>query len=75
MVTRVERVVVRPPAQLLKCADRPAVPPRPGPGKPRRSEDVMAWEGAMVAAHGDCKAKLEEGVDRFYREIEAAASP
>lgn len=53
LVTRVERVEVQHPPQLLDCQPEPPVPE-----PPRSVADVLGWVAELRAAGADCRARL-----------------
>lgn len=50
-------VAVKPPVELLTCEAEPATPILPAPGI-ERDRIVAAWVLALLAAGGDCRAKV-----------------
>lgn len=54
---RVIVVPTKPPAELMSCADEPAIPELPPPGI-ERDRVVLALILALRASGGDCRAKV-----------------
>lgn len=52
-----EPIVLTPPAELLRCADAPAVPELPPPGIERDKATLALWLAEREAG-ADCRSKV-----------------
>ena len=62
LATKIERVVVSPPADLLTCPDRPQ-----RPGRLETQDDLAPLLEAVTTAHQACRDQLD-AVRRFVEE-------
>jgi hypothetical protein len=62
-----EALVLTPPADLLRCADAPAVPTLPEPGIERDRATVALWLAEREAG-ADCRARVN-GVRAWVAEV------
>lgn len=62
-----EPMVITPPAELLRCADAPAVPELPPPGIERDKVTLALWLAEREAG-ADCRARVN-GVRAWVDEV------
>ncbi len=57
------------PIEMVKCADEPAVPPRPAPDEPRTEAQKGQFLADVREAGADCRDTVSQWYDRRERYV------
>ena len=57
------------PVEMVRCADEPAVPPRPAPDQPRTETDKAQFLADVRAAGADCRDTVSQWYARRERYV------